>query len=133
MWLDGPVRTTKVLLYKKAGEMPDSNTTSTHKGSKLQRVMNEVDSKAKNTEKVGIASNHTEATDQTLLNTISIDCECDKKSCYETIQMSTDEYAVVHRKANNFVVVPGHVKLDIEKILITFSNYLIVEKLSMPN
>jgi len=62
---------------------------------------------------------------------MSFTCECDKKSCAEIIQMSTDEYELVHRKANNFVVVPSHVKLDIEKIVTTFSNYLIVEKLTL--
>lgn len=111
--------------------MPDKTSPKARKAAVKQRVKNESDSKIVNVKKVEKIVEETEDTNQSLLHTMSFNCECDKKSCAEIIQMSTDEYELVHRKANNFVVVPGHVKLDIEKIVVTFSNYVIVEKLSL--
>ncbi len=113
--------------------MPDKPTPQTRQAAIMLRVKNESDAKLSNEKKVDIATEHTEDSDQSLLHVMSFGCECDTQACDETIQMSTDEYENVHRKSNNFVVVPSHVKLDIEKIATTFSNYLIVEKLPVPD
>jgi hypothetical protein len=113
--------------------MPDNTRHKTRLIATNRRVKNEVDSKVVNEKKVEKVVEGTEDTDQSLLHTMSFTCECDKKYCAEIIQMSTDEYELVHRKANNFVVVPSHVKLDIEKIVVTFSSYCIVEKFSLPS
>ncbi len=111
--------------------MPNKTTAKARKASVKQRVQNESDAKINNEQKVEKVVDDTEDTDQSLLHTMSFNCECDNKSCTEIIQMSTDEYENVHRKPNNFVVVPSHVKLDIEKIVVKFSNFLIVEKFAV--
>lgn len=55
-------------------------------------------------------------------------CECDDRTCEETIQLSTEEYTHVHSKTKHFVVVPAHVRLDLEKIITSFNAYVLVEK-----
>jgi hypothetical protein len=55
-------------------------------------------------------------------------CECDAKSCTESISISTEEYERVHSKTKYFIVVPSHVRLDLEEIITSFSTYAQVGK-----
>ena len=55
-------------------------------------------------------------------------CECDAESCGETISLSTEEYEKVHSKTRYFIVVPNHVRLDLEEVISSFSNYAQVGK-----
>jgi len=55
-------------------------------------------------------------------------CECDAESCAETISLSTEEYERVHSKTKYFIVVPSHVRLDLEEIISSFTNYAQVGK-----
>jgi hypothetical protein len=93
-----------------------------------KRILNEFSAKILNEERIdqihtsrkkGPLSSHSEVT---------FNCECDDKSCKEKILMSTQEYTHVHRKTKNFIVVPSHVRLDIEEIVSEFSTYAVVAK-----
>jgi hypothetical protein len=55
-------------------------------------------------------------------------CECDAESCTETISLSTEEYERVHAKTKYFIVVPSHVRLDLEEIISSFNTYAQVGK-----
>ncbi len=55
-------------------------------------------------------------------------CECDDEDCKETIALSTEEYEKVHSKTKYFVVVPSHVRLDLEEVINSFSTYVLVGK-----
>lgn len=57
-----------------------------------------------------------------------VHCECDSKDCAEIILMSTEEYRHSHTKTKHFVVIPPHVRLDLEEIIASFNNYVLVAK-----
>ena len=56
-------------------------------------------------------------------------CECGRAACLETIEIPTGRYAAVMRERYRFVVVPGHEEPDIERVLETEPEFLVVEKL----
>jgi hypothetical protein len=55
-------------------------------------------------------------------------CECGRTSCLETIELPAESYAAIMRERYRFVVVRGHELPEIESVVETASNYLIVEK-----
>jgi hypothetical protein len=59
---------------------------------------------------------------------MSFKCECSNKDCDETISMSIEEYQRVHSKTSQFVVLPNHVNPELEEVVATFSNYVLVGK-----
>lgn len=94
-----------------------------------KRILNEFASKILNEERVeklliirGRANHLTPHSDSTF------NCECDDSECKETISMSTEMYEQVHKKTKQFVVIPSHVRLDIEDVSVRFPNYVVVEK-----
>jgi hypothetical protein len=109
--------------------MPEKSIIAAHKASKAKRVLNEFDTKIINEEKLDKVVESRETSHQSSHSVMSFKCECDNKACPETIQMSTEEYQQVHRTTKSFVVVPRHVRLDLEEIVIAFSDYVIVAKL----
>jgi hypothetical protein len=64
-------------------------------------------------------------------STMQFNCECDDATCLAVISLSTEEYQRVHRKPNYFIVIPSHVHRDLEKVISSFNNYVLVEKLLM--
>lgn len=56
-------------------------------------------------------------------------CECDRASCLETIEIPTDDYAVIMRQRYRFVVIPGHEEPEIETVVEKTAEYLVVEKI----
>jgi hypothetical protein len=107
----------------------DKTIIPTRKISKNERVLNEFGSKIENEEKLDAVVEAREPGDRSLHDILPFDCECDDKGCTETISMSTEEYKQVHHRTNNFAVIPSHVRLDIEEVTTTFSNYVTVKKL----
>ena len=55
-------------------------------------------------------------------------CECDDAACLETIALSTEEYLKMHEKTKNFIVIPSHVRVDLEEIVSSFKSYVVVAK-----
>ena len=57
-------------------------------------------------------------------------CECDDKVCEEIISMSTEEYQRMHSKTKYFIVVPSHIRHDLEEIINSFGSFALVAKYS---
>lgn len=56
-------------------------------------------------------------------------CECGEVSCTDRIQLSLGEYEQVRSDAKWFAIVPGHEKLEFERIVAEHDGYTVVEKL----
>jgi len=103
-------------------------TTRALRNSIDKRVLNEFGSKILNEERLDKVFESRKSSRLSPHSDMSFHCECDDKACNETIMMSTEEYQRVHRKTKHFVVVPGHVQLDIEEVVAAFNNFVLVEK-----
>ena len=55
-------------------------------------------------------------------------CECARLGCAEVLELSVREYERVRAHQRRFIVVPGHEQLNVEVVVATASNYLVVEK-----
>ncbi len=56
-------------------------------------------------------------------------CECSRTSCFETIELPHDHYASIVRERYRFVVLPGHEEPEIERVIETRGDFLVVEKI----
>jgi hypothetical protein len=64
-----------------------------------------------------------------LTGAASFTCECADITCVEQMSLSLDEYEAVRAHANHFVVLPGHVYADVERVVSENGGFVIVEKL----
>jgi hypothetical protein len=56
-------------------------------------------------------------------------CECDRASCFDTMEIAPARYEQIVRKRYYFVVIPGHEDPRIERIVETEPDFLVVEKI----
>ena len=56
-------------------------------------------------------------------------CECGRADCLETIEIAPKRYAEIVRERYCFVVIRGHEEMQIEQIVETESDFLVVEKI----
>jgi hypothetical protein len=63
-----------------------------------------------------------------LTGTFAIACECADRECIETIDIRPEEYVAVRTDPRHFAVLPGHVYLDVERVVRTTDTYAVVEK-----
>jgi hypothetical protein len=56
-------------------------------------------------------------------------CECGSASCLDTIEIPPIRYAAIVRERYHFVVIPGHEEPQIERIVETEPEFLVVEKI----
>ena len=56
-------------------------------------------------------------------------CECDRVSCFDTIEIAPARYEQIVRERYRFVVIPGHEDPRIERIVGTESHFVVVEKI----
>jgi anti-sigma B factor antagonist len=57
-------------------------------------------------------------------------CECGDSDCIEALMITASSFTEAHSAPNRFVVKPGHVYPDVERVIITEESFLVVEKLS---
>lgn len=94
-----------------------------------KRILNEFASKILNEETLDeVGDLNKRAKRPEPLMDVLFNCECDDAACTETISMSTEMYARTHRKTKQFVVVPSHIRADIEAIKDRLSTYAVVAK-----
>ena len=93
-----------------------------------KRILNEFSSKILNEERMEHVVSTRKGSHLSAHVDMSFHCECDDRSCAESIQLSTEEYKHVHTKTKHFIVVPAHVRLDLEKVIAAFNSYVLVEK-----
>jgi hypothetical protein len=55
-------------------------------------------------------------------------CECPDKGCGETIELTRSQYEAVRADPRHFLVLPGHAKTGVEKVIERHAGYLVVEK-----
>ena len=55
-------------------------------------------------------------------------CECADAGCSATIRLSHAQYEHVRREPNWYAVLPGHEVPEVERVVQTFDDYLIVQK-----
>lgn len=56
-------------------------------------------------------------------------CECSEQSCVKIVELTKAEYERVRSRATVFVVVPGHERPEIEKVVEENEGFLLVEKI----
>ena len=59
---------------------------------------------------------------------LEVICECGRKSCSETLDLTKDEYDEAHRERDRFVVALGHEDEQIEHVVKRTERYLVVDK-----
>lgn len=59
-------------------------------------------------------------------------CECADETCTERIRLTIDEYQSLHRKSTQFIVLAGHVYPEIERVVKSKKDFLLVEKYEKP-
>jgi len=109
--------------------MNNKSSRDTLKVATEKRILNEFENKGVNEERMDKVVEAKKGRVGSSHSAMQFDCECDNADCQEIISISTEEYQRVHRESNYFVVIPSHIHLDIEKIIASFSNYVLVEKL----
>ncbi len=55
-------------------------------------------------------------------------CECGSEACTEPIALSSEEYEAVRRIPTHFLVKPGHVVPELERVVVREDRYSVVEK-----
>ena len=55
-------------------------------------------------------------------------CECSDPSCFERVHVSLEEYAHARDNPTRFLVVKGHVIREIEHVVETVRDHVIIEK-----
>ena len=68
------------------------------------------------------------STFQEVASTAAFACECADLSCVEQIEISLDEYEAIRSGPNQFLVLPGHVFPDVERVVSEGERFLVVAK-----
>ena len=63
-----------------------------------------------------------------LTNAVAIVCECGDSGCIEQIKVSPATYERTREDSTHFIVKPGHQAEDVEDVIETQDDYVIVEK-----
>ena len=58
----------------------------------------------------------------------SVYCECSSLECTGRITLTPAEYEEIHEDPRQFIVIPGHVALDIESSVLETNNFEVVRK-----
>jgi hypothetical protein len=61
-------------------------------------------------------------------NTFVISCECADTSCVEMLDINPDDYRSVRADARWFIVLPDHVRAEVESVIRHVDGYVVVEK-----
>ena len=55
-------------------------------------------------------------------------CECAEVRCMQTIRLTKEAYERVRGVSNRFLVAPGHIRPEVERVVETNDHFTIVEK-----
>lgn len=64
--------------------------------------------------------------------TLHFYCECSDVNCVERVQVSLHEYNEIHKRRDQFVVIPGHDMKNIEKVIQRNQGFVVVQKFIDP-
>lgn len=57
-----------------------------------------------------------------------IGCECADPACVETLKFGVEQYAQIRAEPTHFIVLPGHIYPEVERVIVTDARFQIVEK-----
>ena len=63
-----------------------------------------------------------------LTHTFTISCECADRNCIGQLDIDPDDYLAVRSEPRRFVVLPGHVYPDLERVVAELDGYVVLEK-----
>jgi hypothetical protein len=63
---------------------------------------------------------------------INFFCECSDEDCMKKIRLRPGKYRELHKNKSQFTIKPGHNVPEIERIVMSRKNYIIVEKYNAP-
>jgi hypothetical protein len=55
-------------------------------------------------------------------------CECSAATCIETIELTKEEYERARARPTTFLLIPGHERSDLERVVQRNEDFLLVEK-----
>ena len=55
-------------------------------------------------------------------------CECANRDCLDHVSVTLEEYEEIRRVPTHFVVAPGHVYRDVERVVWAVEEHVVVEK-----
>jgi hypothetical protein len=58
-----------------------------------------------------------------------IACECADPACVETLEIDAEQYAQIRADPTHFIVLPGHVYSEVERVIVEDDRFQIVEKI----
>jgi hypothetical protein len=70
------------------------------------------------------------ATQGSSVPTLRLVCECGDAACAEFVEVTGGEYESVRATPTHFIVRPGHVLKDIERVVVANDRFSVVEKRS---
>jgi hypothetical protein len=59
---------------------------------------------------------------------VRMSCECSNVECDQVVALDMSEYEEIRQDSRQFVVVPGHVEGDVERVVRETDRYVVVEK-----
>jgi hypothetical protein len=59
-------------------------------------------------------------------------CECSDENCRKKISLKPSEYLRMHKNSSQLVLLPGHSVAEIERIVDSSDNWIVVEKFYTP-
>ena len=58
----------------------------------------------------------------------TIACECADPACVETLEVEVERYAQIRADPTHFIVLPGHIYPEVERVIVEDARFQIVEK-----
>jgi hypothetical protein len=68
---------------------------------------------------------------QSELSDLDLVCECADPSCTDTIRLAAEEFGQIDRAQNAFIVLRGHEDEQVEDVVDTRNDYIVVRKRSV--
>jgi hypothetical protein len=62
---------------------------------------------------------------------IEFTCECAQKTCDTPVSLAVDEYEEVRKVSTHFIVAPGHLAPEAERVVRETTRYQVVEKIGV--
>jgi hypothetical protein len=61
-------------------------------------------------------------------DSFTIACECADPACVETLEIDVEQYAQIRAEPTHFIVLPGHIYPEVERVIVEDTRLQVVEK-----
>lgn len=93
-------------------------------GRETRKAKNEATFRATNREIERVAQSLGEHAE----DTIDVICECGQPACEVLLKLTIREYDEIHRQRDRFVVAPGHIDANMERVVRSGNGFAVVDK-----